>query len=75
MDKSGTECIREVSQIMNFNESQKAKGEEILKLLEELTVEEGTEILEKCTAHVRPDSPQQHIDKQIRKWGERDGRK
>lgn len=48
MGKSGTECIRKASQIMNFNESQKEKGEKILELLEELTVEEGIEILEKC---------------------------
>lgn len=26
MDKSGTECIRKASQIMNFNDSQKVKG-------------------------------------------------
>lgn len=48
MDKNGTECIRKASQIMNFNESQKARGEEILKILEETTVEDGIEILEKC---------------------------
>lgn len=48
MSKSGTECIREASRIMNFNESQKEKGEEILTLLKDLTVEEGIEILEKC---------------------------
>ena len=44
MDKSGTECIRKASQIMNFNDSQKVKGVEILKILEETTVEEGIEI-------------------------------
>lgn len=46
--QSGMDCICEVSQIMNFNESQKEKGEKILNLLKGMPVEEGIELLEKC---------------------------
>ena len=44
----GMKEIEKVCRVLNFNILQKEKGEKILSMIREMTVEEGVELLEKC---------------------------